>query len=87
MEKFHPFLYLGFVPGFDDFPNIVYSWAVMAFLIAVSVLATRSLQTIPVGLFGVAFTCSKSVLFIRAVVGVMVDVSTSDMVMAHQTVL
>ncbi|MDP7503401.1 MAG: F0F1 ATP synthase subunit A [Nitrospinota bacterium] len=49
MEKFHPFLALGFVPGFDDFPNIVYSWAVMAFLIAVSVLATRSLQAIPVG--------------------------------------
>jgi F-type H+-transporting ATPase subunit a len=49
MEKFHPFLYLRFVPGFDDFPNVVYSWAVMFFLIAISILATRSLQTIPVG--------------------------------------
>ena len=49
MEKFHPFLYLGFVPGFDDYPNVVYSWAVMIFLIIISILATRSLQTIPVG--------------------------------------
>lgn len=49
MEKFHPYLYLGFVPGFDDFPNVVYSWAVMLILIGVSFLTTRSLQTIPVG--------------------------------------
>jgi len=49
MDKFHPFLYLGFIPGFSDFPNVVYTWAVMVFLIAVSVLATRSLQAIPFG--------------------------------------
>ncbi len=49
MEKFHPFLYLGFIPGFDDFPNVIYSWVVMAILLALSVLATRSLQTIPSG--------------------------------------
>jgi F-type H+-transporting ATPase subunit a len=49
MDKFHPFLYLGFIPGFDDYPNVIYSWAVMVFLIAISALATRALQTIPFG--------------------------------------
>lgn len=49
MEKFHPYLYLSFIPGFDEFPNVVYSWVVMVILIALSVIITRSLQTIPVG--------------------------------------
>lgn len=49
MEKFHPYLYLGFVPGFDEYPIVIYSWAVMIFLIIVSLAITRSLQTIPVG--------------------------------------
>lgn len=49
MEKFHPYLYLGFIPGFDEYPNILYSWVVMAFLVAVSLAATRALQTIPAG--------------------------------------
>ena len=61
MEKFHPYLYLGFVPGFDDFPNVVYSWAVMLILIGVSVLTTRSLQTIPVGSQNVLATLFEGV--------------------------
>ncbi|MEE9273953.1 MAG: F0F1 ATP synthase subunit A [bacterium] len=48
MEKFHPFLYIG-VPAFQEYPNVIYSWVVMAFLIVVSLLATRALQTIPYG--------------------------------------
>lgn len=49
MEKFHPYLYLGFVPGFGEYPNVVYSWAVMIFLLVSSVLVTRALQVIPYG--------------------------------------
>lgn len=49
MEKFHPFLYLSFIPGFEEYPNVLYTWVVMIFLIIVSLLITRSLQTIPVG--------------------------------------
>ncbi len=49
MDKFHPYLYLGFIPGFDEYPNVVYSWAVMMFLIATSLLITRSMQTVPGG--------------------------------------
>lgn len=49
MEKFHPFLYLDIIPGFSSYPNVIYSWAVMAFLIVASLLVTRALQTIPYG--------------------------------------
>lgn len=49
MEKFHPYLYLGFVPGFSEFPNVVYSWAVMIILLVSSILVTRALQVIPYG--------------------------------------
>ncbi len=49
MEKFHPYLYLSFIPGFDEYPNVIYTWVVMLFLIAISLIITRSLQTIPVG--------------------------------------
>lgn len=49
MEKFHPYLYFGFIPGFGEYPNVVYSWVVMAFLIVTSLLVTRALQTIPHG--------------------------------------
>ena len=49
MEKFHPYLYLGFIPGFGEYPNILYSWVAMALLITVSLLATRALETIPAG--------------------------------------
>ncbi|MFP6891665.1 MAG: F0F1 ATP synthase subunit A [Nitrospinota bacterium] len=61
MDKFHPFLYLGFIPGFDDYPNVVYSWAVMVFLIAISALATRALQTIPFGTQNVLETLFEGV--------------------------
>ncbi|MDE0330604.1 MAG: F0F1 ATP synthase subunit A [Nitrospinae bacterium] len=49
MEKFHPFLYFDIFPGLSAYPNIVYSWLVMAFLIASSLLITKALQKIPVG--------------------------------------
>ena len=50
MEKFHPYLYLmELFPGLSAYPNIVYSWLVMVFLIASSLLITKALQKIPVG--------------------------------------
>ncbi len=49
MEKFHPFLYLDLIPGFGEYPNVIYSWVVMIFLIVASLLVTRALQTIPYG--------------------------------------
>ena len=61
MDKFHPFLYLGFIPGFEDYPNVIYSWAVMVFLIAISALATRALQTIPFGTQNVLETLFEGV--------------------------
>lgn len=49
MEKFHPYLYLDFIPAFSNYPIVVYSWAVMLFLVITSLLVTRTLQTIPYG--------------------------------------
>ncbi|MCY3824761.1 MAG: hypothetical protein OXG62_12950, partial [Nitrospinae bacterium] len=48
MEKFHPFLYFD-IPALSAYPNIVYSWLVMVFLIASSLIITKSLQKIPFG--------------------------------------
>lgn len=49
MEKFHPYLYLNLIPGLGEYPNVIYSWVVMVFLIVSSILITRGLQTIPFG--------------------------------------
>ena len=48
MEKFHPYLYLGF-PGFTEYPNVIYSWVVMLFVIVTSLVITKALQVIPHG--------------------------------------
>ena len=48
MEKFHPYLYLGF-PGFTEYPNVIYSWVVMLFLVVASLVITKALQVIPHG--------------------------------------
>ena len=61
MEKFHPFLYLSFFPAFEEYPGVLYTWLVMAFLIAVAVAATRALQTIPYGTQNVLETLFEGV--------------------------
>ncbi|MBI3128984.1 MAG: F0F1 ATP synthase subunit A [Candidatus Tectomicrobia bacterium] len=61
MEKFHPFLYLSFIPAFEEYPGVLYTWVVMAFLIAVAVAATRALQTIPYGTQNVLETLFEGV--------------------------